>query len=64
LTPHLGESGAGLLYIAVILAAFLALIGAAGWTGVGPAVIVAFGLSTLAVGLLRWLDGQNVDIGD
>jgi hypothetical protein len=51
----------GLVYIGGWFAAFFAIVWAAGVTGAGPAVLVAFALSTLAVVTFRLLNGENVD---
>ena len=63
LTQEVGEDAVGLVYIGGWVAAFFAILWAAGATGVGPAAIVAFAVSTLASALFRWLNGEDVDFG-
>jgi hypothetical protein len=61
LTQEVGEDAVGLVYIGGWIAAYFAILWAAGVTGAGPGVLVAFALSTLAVVTFRLLNGENVD---
>lgn len=61
LTEDLGESAPPLFMLALWVAALFGIFWAAALTDVGPATLVTFTLSTLAVATFRLLNGENVD---
>jgi hypothetical protein len=64
LTQEVGEDAVVLVYVGALFAAVFALLGAARLSGAGVGAVLAFALSSLAVGVLSVLDGENVDVGD
>jgi len=62
LTQEVGEDAVGLVYIGGWMAAFFAIVWAAGVTGVGREMVVALAISLFAVVIFRVLSGEHVEL--